>query len=159
MACPACHRTAPEPAPAMGSARAAPVILRPAAAPQPADPAAPWPAGNFSRHPQHLTLPAPAHAHPTLLLACPNPVPGCPERTPPLKFSLRRARMTGALTAILAMAALAGTAPAQAHDALASTSPAEGQTITTNPGKVSVTLNNPPETGVPGSNIIKVIAP
>jgi methionine-rich copper-binding protein CopC len=76
-----------------------------------------------------------------------------------LKFSLRRARMTGALTAILALTALAGTAPAQAHDALASTSPAEGQTITTNPGKVSITLNNAPETGVPGSNTIKVIAP
>jgi hypothetical protein len=76
-----------------------------------------------------------------------------------LTFSLRRARITGALTALLALTALAGTAPAQAHDALASTSPAEGQTITTNPGKVSITLTNAPETGVPGSNIIQVIAP
>jgi methionine-rich copper-binding protein CopC len=76
-----------------------------------------------------------------------------------LKFSLRRARMTGALTAVLALTALAGTAPAQAHDALASTSPADGQTITINPGKVSITLTNAPETGVPGSNTIKVIAP
>jgi methionine-rich copper-binding protein CopC len=76
-----------------------------------------------------------------------------------LKFSLRRARMTGALTAILALTALAGTAPAQAHDALASTSPAEGQTVTTNPGKVSITLNNAPNTQLKGSNIIKVTAP
>jgi methionine-rich copper-binding protein CopC len=76
-----------------------------------------------------------------------------------LKFSLRRARMTGTLTAILALTALAGTAPAQAHDALASTSPAEGQTITTNPGKVSITLNNAPNTQLKGSNIIKVTAP
>jgi copper resistance protein C len=76
-----------------------------------------------------------------------------------LKFSLRRARMTGTLTAVLALAALAGTAPAQAHDALASTSPTDGQTITTSPGKVSITLNNAPDTGLPGSNTINVIAP
>jgi copper resistance protein C len=76
-----------------------------------------------------------------------------------LKFSFRRARMAGTLAAILALTALAGTAPAQAHDALASTSPASGQTITTNPGKVSITLTNPPETGVPGANTITVVAP
>ncbi|MDP9888593.1 copper resistance CopC family protein [Pseudarthrobacter enclensis] len=76
-----------------------------------------------------------------------------------MKFSFRRARAAAALTAVLALSALAGTAPAQAHDALASTSPAEGQTITTNPGKVSITLNNPPNTQLKGSNIIKVTAP
>jgi methionine-rich copper-binding protein CopC len=76
-----------------------------------------------------------------------------------LKFPLRRARVAGALSAVLALTVLAGTVPAQAHDALASTSPAEGQTITTNPGKVSITLNNPPNTQLKGSNIIKVIAP
>jgi len=76
-----------------------------------------------------------------------------------LKFSLRRARVAGAPSAVLALTVLAGTAPAQAHDALASTSPAEGQTITTNPGKVSITLNNPPNTQLKGSNIIKVTAP
>ncbi len=76
-----------------------------------------------------------------------------------MAFSLRRARTTGALTAALAFTAILGTTPAQAHDALASTSPADGQTITTNPGKVSITLTNPPTTGVPGSNILTVTAP
>jgi copper resistance protein C len=74
-------------------------------------------------------------------------------------FSFRRARLTGALTATLALAALAGAAPAQAHDALASTSPSDGQTITTNPGEVSITLTNPPTTGVPGANVLEVTAP
>lgn len=76
-----------------------------------------------------------------------------------MNFSYRSARMSGTLTAIIALTALAGTAPAQAHDALASTSPANGQTITTNPGKVSITLTNPPEPGVPGANTITVVAP
>jgi copper resistance protein C len=76
-----------------------------------------------------------------------------------LKFSLRRTRITGTLAAALALGALAGAAPAQAHDALASTSPSEGQTVTTNPGKVSITLNNAPNTQLKGSNIIKVTAP
>ena len=75
-----------------------------------------------------------------------------------MAFSLRRARLTGALTATLAIAALTA-APAQAHDALASTSPADGQTITTNPGEVSITLTNPPTTGVPGANVLTVTAP
>jgi copper resistance protein C len=76
-----------------------------------------------------------------------------------MAFSLRRARITGALTAALALTALLGTAPAQAHDALASTSPTDGQTITTNPGKVSITLTNPPTAGIPGSNVLTVTAP
>ena len=76
-----------------------------------------------------------------------------------MAFSLRRARTTAALTASLALAALLGVAPAQAHDALASTSPTDGQTIATNPGKVSITLTNPPTTGIPGSNILTVTAP
>jgi methionine-rich copper-binding protein CopC len=76
-----------------------------------------------------------------------------------LKFSLRRAGAAAALTALLALTTLAGTAPAQAHDALASTSPSDGQTITTNPGKVSITLTNAPDTGLPGSNTIEVTAP
>ena len=75
-----------------------------------------------------------------------------------MAFSLRRARFAGALTATLALAALTA-APAQAHDALASTSPADGQTITTNPGEVSITLTNPPTTGVPGANVLTVTAP
>ena len=73
--------------------------------------------------------------------------------------SIRRATTAGTLTAALALAALVGAAPALAHDALASTSPAEGQTVTTNPGKVSITLNNAPNTQLKGSNIIKVTAP
>jgi copper resistance protein C len=76
-----------------------------------------------------------------------------------MTFSLRRARTTAALTASLALAAFLAAAPAQAHDALASTSPADGQTITTNPGTVSITLTNPPNTGIPGSNILTVTAP
>jgi copper resistance protein C len=76
-----------------------------------------------------------------------------------MAFSLRRVRITGALTAALALTALLGSVPAQAHDALASTSPSDGQTITANPGKVSITLTNPPTTGVPGSNILTVTAP
>ena len=76
-----------------------------------------------------------------------------------MAFSLRRARTTGALTAALALTALLGTAPARAHDALASTSPADGQTVTANPGKVSITLTNPPTTGIAGSNILTVTAP
>lgn len=76
-----------------------------------------------------------------------------------MAFSLRRARITGALTAMLALAALAGAAPAQAHDALASTSPADGQTVTSNPGKVSITLTSPPTTGIAGANVLTVTAP
>jgi copper resistance protein C len=76
-----------------------------------------------------------------------------------LKHSLPHARAVGALTAALALTLLAGAAPAQAHDALASTSPADGTTITTNPGTVSVTLTNAPDTRIPNSNIIKVTAP
>jgi methionine-rich copper-binding protein CopC len=76
-----------------------------------------------------------------------------------VKTSLRRARTAGALAALLALSAVAGTVPAQAHDALASSSPANGQTITTNPGKVSITLTNAPDTRLPGSNSIKVTAP
>ena len=76
-----------------------------------------------------------------------------------MTFSLRRARVAAALTAAVALTALAGTGPAQAHDALASTSPSDGQTITENPGKVSITLTNAPDTGLPGSNSIEVTAP
>lgn len=76
-----------------------------------------------------------------------------------MTISFRRVRTTAALTASLALAAFLGTAPAQAHDALASTSPTDGQTITTNPGKVSITLTNPPNTKIPGSNMLKVTAP
>jgi len=76
-----------------------------------------------------------------------------------VSFSLRRARMTGAALAALALTAFLGAVPAQAHDALASSNPADGQTITTNPGKVSITLSQAPDTKLPGSNIIKVTAP
>jgi len=77
-----------------------------------------------------------------------------------MTLSLRRARTTAALmTASLALAAFLGAAPAQAHDALASTSPTDGQTITANPGKVSITLTKPPNTGVPGATILTVTAP
>ncbi|ABK05906.1 copper resistance protein CopC (plasmid) [Arthrobacter sp. FB24] len=73
--------------------------------------------------------------------------------------SFRRARIAGALTTALAFTAFLGAGPAQAHDSVASTSPAEGQTLTTNPGKVTITLTKPPTTGIAGANIIKVTAP
>lgn len=76
-----------------------------------------------------------------------------------MTLSLRRARTTAALTVSLALAAFLGAAPAHAHDALASTSPTDGQTITANPGEVSITLTNPPNTGVAGANILTVTAP
>ena len=76
-----------------------------------------------------------------------------------MSFSFSRARMTGAALTALALTAFLGAVPAQAHDALPSSNPADGQTITTNPGKVSITLNNPPSTQLKGSNIIKVTAP
>ncbi|MDP9934549.1 LPXTG-motif cell wall-anchored protein [Paenarthrobacter nicotinovorans] len=76
-----------------------------------------------------------------------------------MSFSLRRARMTGAALAALALTVFLGAVPAQAHDALASSNPADGQTITTNPGKISITLTKAPDTKLPGSNIIKVTAP
>lgn len=90
--------------------------------------------------------------------ACPRPAGGCPERTP-MSFSLLRALMTGTATAAVALTGLLGAVPAQAHDALSSTSPANGEAITTNPGKVSITLTKAPETKLAGSNIIKVTAP
>ncbi|MDN4643886.1 copper resistance CopC family protein [Arthrobacter sp. PsM3] len=73
--------------------------------------------------------------------------------------SFRRARIAGALTTALAFTAFLGAVPAQAHDSLASTSPADGQTLTANPGKVTITLTKPPTTGIAGANIIKVTAP
>lgn len=76
-----------------------------------------------------------------------------------MKLSLRRARAAAAMTALLALTAVAAPAPAQAHDALASTSPSDGQTITENPGKVSITVSEAPDTRLPGSNSIKVTAP
>ena len=76
-----------------------------------------------------------------------------------MSFPIRRVLTSGAAAAALALGLLAGAAPAQAHDALASTSPAAGETVTANPGKVSITLTNAPDTGLPGSNIITVTAP
>ena len=76
-----------------------------------------------------------------------------------MSFPIRRVLTSGAAAAALALGLLAGSAPAQAHDALASTSPAAGETVTANPGKVSITLTNAPDTGLPGSNIITVTAP
>lgn len=73
--------------------------------------------------------------------------------------SFRRARIAGALTTALAFTAFLSAVPAQAHDSLASTSPADGQTLTTNPGKVTITLTKPPTTGIAGANIVKVTAP
>lgn len=76
-----------------------------------------------------------------------------------MSFSFRRARMTGAALTALTLTAFLGTVPAYAHDSVASTSPSDGATVTTNPGKVSITLTQAPDTKLPGSNVIKVTAP
>ncbi|AUI50620.1 copper resistance CopC family protein [Arthrobacter crystallopoietes] len=44
----------------------------------------------------------------------------------------------------LTLAAFIGAAPAQAHDSLLSTTPSDGETVTENPGEVTLTLSNPP---------------
>lgn len=75
-----------------------------------------------------------------------------------MSFSIRYALTSGAASAALALGLLAGAAPAQAHDALVSTSPANGETITASPGKVSITLSQAPDTNLPGSNVITVTA-
>lgn len=76
-----------------------------------------------------------------------------------MKLSFRRAQKIGALATALTLASLLTAGPAQAHDALSSSSPSNGDTVTTNPGKVSITLTKAPSTDLPGSNIIKVTAP
>lgn len=60
-----------------------------------------------------------------------------------------RAIVAPALIATLALslAGLLGAAPAQAHNSLVSTSPAEGETITEDPGTVSLTLTGEPQGG------------
>jgi len=65
------------------------------------------------------------------------------------------------LTALGVCAALLlGTTPAQAHDALSSTTPGNGETIATNPGKVTLTLSNKPlQTETLKTSVIKVTAP
>lgn len=73
--------------------------------------------------------------------------------------SLSRARKTGAAAGLIALAALFGAAPASAHDALAYSSPAAGQTITSNPGEVSITLTNPPNMATEGASVLTVTAP
>lgn len=50
-----------------------------------------------------------------------------------------------AAVAVMSFAALFGIAPAQAHDSLVSTSPADGETITEDPGVVSLTLTGEPQ--------------
>jgi methionine-rich copper-binding protein CopC len=58
-----------------------------------------------------------------------------------------RSFIARAATAGLALSFLGLTTalPAQAHDSLVSTSPAEGETITTDPGEVSLTLTGAPQ--------------
>lgn len=76
-----------------------------------------------------------------------------------MSFSYRHARITGVAVAALALTAFFGSVPAYAHDSVSSTSPSDGATVTANPGKVSITLTQAPDTKLPGSNIIKVTAP
>ncbi|MHA7277768.1 copper resistance CopC family protein [Arthrobacter sp. Hz1] len=61
-------------------------------------------------------------------------------------FSPRAIAVPASIAALtLMMAGFLGTAPAQAHDSLVSTSPAEGETITEDPGTVSLTLTAEPQ--------------
>ncbi|PYI38225.1 copper resistance protein CopC [Arthrobacter psychrolactophilus] len=76
-----------------------------------------------------------------------------------MKLNFRRAQKIGALATAMALASLLAAGPAQAHDALASSNPSNGDTVTTNPGKVSITLTKAPNTDLPDSSIIKVTAP
>lgn len=76
-----------------------------------------------------------------------------------MKLFFRRAQKIGALTTALALASLLAAGPAQAHDALASSSPSNGDTVTTNPGKVSITLTKVPNTDLPDTSLMKVTAP
>ncbi|MHA7155993.1 copper resistance CopC family protein [Arthrobacter sp. TMN-50] len=62
------------------------------------------------------------------------------------KFSPRAIAAPASIAALtLMMAGFLGTAPAQAHDSLVSTSPAEGETITEDRGTVSLTLTAEPQ--------------
>lgn len=61
-----------------------------------------------------------------------------------MKLSFRHAQKIGALATALALASLLAAGPAQAHDARGSSSPSNGDTVTTNPGKVSITLTKSP---------------
>ncbi|WP_074713619.1 copper resistance protein CopC [Arthrobacter alpinus] len=76
-----------------------------------------------------------------------------------MKLSFRHAQKIGALATALALASLLAAEPAQAHDALAPSSPSNGDTVTTNPGKVSITLTKAPNTELPDTSLIKVTAP
>ena len=53
--------------------------------------------------------------------------------------------LTITAVAALSFAGLIGAAPAQAHDSLVSTSPADGETITEDPGVISLTLTGEPQ--------------
>ena len=72
-----------------------------------------------------------------------------------------RVRISALLAALgVSTAVLLGAAPAQAHDALTSTAPAQDETITANPGKVSLTLSKAPlDSDVLKTSVIKVTAP
>ncbi|MFF1385652.1 copper resistance protein CopC [Arthrobacter sp. NPDC058288] len=79
--------------------------------------------------------------------------------------TLTRARARDGASAILTtlgvcLVMLLGASPAQAHDALTSTSPAKDETITANPGKVTLTLSKAPlDAAALKTSVIKVTAP
>lgn len=72
-----------------------------------------------------------------------------------------RAGASAILTALgFCLVMLLGAAPAQAHDALTSTAPAKDETITTNPGTVTLTLSKAPlDAAALKTSVIKVTAP
>jgi methionine-rich copper-binding protein CopC len=61
-----------------------------------------------------------------------------------LTFSHPRRAASALAAAAIALVALSTAAPASAHDSVVSTSPAEGATVSENPGTVSVTLSAEP---------------
>ncbi|MCM3486921.1 copper resistance CopC family protein [Kocuria rosea] len=75
-------------------------------------------------------------------------------------MSVRTPRLrTLILAALLGLLAVAGAPAAQAHDALTGTNPADGASISTDPGEVVLSFTQPPTEGVAGANTIEVTAP
>lgn len=77
-----------------------------------------------------------------------------------MTFHFRTRTSALVVTLGVSTALLLGAAPAQAHDELTSTTPAQDETITTDPGKVSLTLTQPPlNSDSLKTSVIKVTAP
>lgn len=74
-----------------------------------------------------------------------------------MRHTARHSRVLAALFALLMGAFLLTAAPpAQAHNVLESTSPADGSTVTRTPSQVTLTFNNP---SIATGTVLKVIGP